>query len=74
MDSHRAVGVDFFQEFDVHVLSPVLEAMSALLEFALSRRLSRSRRKRCRLGYYSLCTSPSVGLRRGCGLSFSIRF
>ena len=25
-------------------------------------------------GYYILCTSPSVGLRRGCGISLSIRF
>ena len=42
--------------------------------FALSRRLSRSRRMRCRVGYYILCTSPSDSLRRGCGLSLSICF
>ena len=77
MDCHQAVGVDFLQEFDVgptHVLSLVLEARSVLIEFAFSRRLSRSRRMRCRVGYYILCTSPSVGLRRGCGLLLSIRF
>ena len=34
MDSHRAVGVDFFQEF------AVLEARSVLLAFAMRRRLS----------------------------------
>ena len=56
-----------------HLLSPVLEARSVLLQFTLSRRLSRSRRMRCSVEYYILCTS-SVGLRRGCGLSFSIRF
>ena len=57
-----------------HLLSPVLEARSVLLEFALSRMLSRSRRMRCRVGYYIIWISPSVGLRRGCGLSLSIRF
>ena len=57
-----------------HLLSPVLETRSVLLETALSRMLSRSRRMRCRVGYYIFCTSPSVGLRRGCGLSLSIRF
>ena len=54
------------------LLSPVLEARSVLLEFALSRKLSRSRRMRCRVGYYIICTCPSVGLRRGCGLLLSI--
>ena len=29
---------------------------------------------RCRKGHYILCTSLSVGLRRGCGLSLSTRF
>ncbi|KAK2186673.1 hypothetical protein NP493_192g03007 [Ridgeia piscesae] len=29
---------------------------------------------RCRVGYYILCISPSVDLRRGCGLSLSICF
>ena len=43
MDCHRAVGVDFLQEFDVHIFYPVLEARSVLLEFAPSQRLSRSR-------------------------------
>ena len=57
-----------------HLLSPVLEARSVLLEFALNRRLSRSRRIRCRVGYHIMCSSPSVGLRRGCGLSLSSRF
>ena len=57
-----------------HLLSPVLEARSVLLEFVLSRMLSRSRRMRCKMGYYILCTSPSVGLRLGCGLSLSICF
>ena len=57
-----------------HLLSPVLEARWVLLELALSRKLSRSWRMRCRMGYYILCTSPSVGLRRGCGMSLSIRF
>ena len=52
-----------------HLLSPVLEARSVLLEFALSRWFSR-RRMRCRVEYYILCISPSVGLRLGCGLSF----
>ena len=38
-----------------HLLSRVLEASSVLLDFALSRRLSRGRRMRCRMGYiYSL--------------------
>ena len=50
-----------------HLLSPVLEARSVLPEFAL-------RRMRCRVEYYILCTSPSVGLRRGCSLSLSICF
>ena len=50
-----------------HVLSPVLEARSVQLAVALSRRLPR-RRMRCRAGYYILCISPSVGLRRGYGL------
>ena len=74
VNCHRGVGVDILQEFDVHNISPVLEARSVLLEFALNRRLSRSRRIRCREEYFILCTSPSVGLRRGCGLSLSIRF
>ena len=39
VDCHRAVGVDFLHEFDVHMY-PVLEAISVLLQFALSRRLS----------------------------------
>ena len=56
------------------LLSPVFEARSVLLEFAMSRKCSRSRRMRCRVGYYILCTSPSVGLRRGCGLSLNVRF
>ena len=57
-----------------HLMYPVLETRSVLLEFALGRKLSRSRRMRRRLGYYIFCTSPSVGLRRGCGLSLSICF
>ena len=57
-----------------YLLSPVLETRSLLLEFALSRRLSRSRQMRGRMGYYILCTSPSVGLRRRCGLSLIICF
>ena len=52
----------------IHLLSLVLEARSVLLEFALSRKLSRSRRKRCRVGNYIIGISPSVGLRHGCGL------
>ena len=43
-------------------------------EFALSRKLSRSRRIRCRVGCYILCTSPWVGLCRGCGQSLRIWF
>ena len=70
MDCRRAVGVDVSGV----ILFPVLEARSILLEFALSLRLSRSRRMRYRVGYYFLCTSPSVGLRRGCGLSLSVCF
>ena len=56
-----------------HLLSSILEAMSVLFEFALSGRLSRSRQMLCRVEYYIFCTSPSVGLRRGCGMSLSIR-
>ena len=63
------------QEFYVHVFYlHVLEARSVLLEFALSQRLSRIRRMRYRVGYYILRSSPSVGLWRGGGLSFSICF
>ena len=54
-----------------HLLSPVLEARSVLVELALSQRLSCSWQMRCKVGYYILCTSPSVGVRRGCGLSLS---
>ena len=50
----------------------VLKARSVLLLFALSRRLSRSRLMLCRVGYYIICTSHSVRLRRGCGLSLSM--
>ena len=57
-----------------HLLSPVLEARPVLLECALSQRFSRSGRMRYRVGYYILCASPSVGLRRGCGLSLSVCF
>ena len=71
VDCHRTLGVDFLQEFDVHIIYPYC---CVLLVFALSRRLSRSRRMRCRVRYYILCTFPSVGLRRGCGLSLSIYF
>ena len=40
-----AVGVDSLHEFDVHMFyPPVLDVRSVLLEFAMSRRLSRSRR------------------------------
>ena len=51
---------------------PVLEVSSVLLEFSLGRRLSRSRRLRCIVGYYIRCTSRSGGLRHGFGLSLSI--
>ena len=68
MNCHRAVDVDTFQEFDV------LDPRSVLLEFALSRMLSRGRRMQCRVGYYILGTSPSMGLRRGFGLSLYICF
>ena len=40
-----------------HLLFPVLEARSSLLEFALSGRITHSQRMRCRVGYYILCTS-----------------
>ena len=56
-----------------HLPSYILEARSVLFEFAQNRRLSHSRWMRFREGYYIICTSPSVGLRRGCGLSLSIR-
>ena len=56
--------------------SPVLEArsISILLEISLSGRLSRSRRMRCRVGYYILCTSRSGGLQRGSDMSLNICF
>ena len=57
-----------------HLQSAVLEARSVLLEIVLSRKLSRSGRMRCRVGYYIICTSPLVGLRCGCGLSLNICF
>ena len=34
-------------------------------------KVSRSRRMRCRVRYYILSTSPSVGIRRECGMSLS---
>ena len=40
MDCHRTVGVDFLQEFDVHIIYPVLEVTSILLEFPRSRIIS----------------------------------
>ena len=52
----------------------VLKARSVLLLFALSRKLSHSRRVLCRVGYYIICPSSSVRLRRGCGLSLSLCF
>jgi len=45
---YRAVGVDVFPEY----MSSILYSWSALLEFALSRWVSRSRRTRCMLIYY----------------------
>ena len=53
--------------------TPVIEARSVPLELALSRNFSR-RRHDAGVGYYILCTSLSVGLRRGCGMSLSICF
>ena len=64
---HRTVGVHFLQEFDVHIFYPLF-LRSVLPEFAFNRRLSRTRRMRCRVGYYIICTYPWVGLRSGCGL------
>ena len=43
-----------------HLLSPVPEAKSVLFEFALSRRLSRSRRTRCKVGWLQLVYNVDV--------------
>jgi len=50
-----------------HLLTPVLKARSVLIEFALSRMW-------WRVGNYIPCTSPSIGIWRGCVLSLSICF
>ena len=57
-----------------HLLSPVLEARSVLLEFALNQTLSRNQRMRCMVFCFLHFSFSSDGLRRGCGLSLSIRF
>ena len=52
-----------------HLLPPVLEARSVLLEFALIRRLSHIRRMRCRVGYYE---SSLFSFRRMSSLTISL--
>ena len=51
VDCHRVVGVDFLQEFDVHIFYPLFLERGQNY-FALSQTLSRSRRMRCRVEYY----------------------
>ena len=76
VDSHRAVGADFLQEFDVHIFYPLLLKRG---QYCLSLHIVESFLvvDECDSEWdiiIILFTSPSVGSRRGSGMLLSTCF